>query len=359
MRDTLFTMSLTSGVVGALLIGICQDATARHLNGQEVKMCTWGGTARKVQTEFIAKPLEEHGAKVLYVTGSPQDNMAKLIAARGQPVCDVIEILDAMWDPMMELGFLRKPDFSKIPNAKFLPDRLVSEWRTGSWFTQEGICYDSKKFAEHNIPTPTTYKDLIHPELAGRIQIPDITSGGGLANVGGLTYAAGGEEQNIVPGLTLIQDLKVRKFWKRGAETITLLESGDIWAAVVHVGWCLRGRKAGLKDLKFVHPKIDAEHTGVSKHGYLGIVKTSDPKNNDAVHAYINGFLDANTQYQTSIRNGTIPANEAAYSRLGEDPVLREMAVLDPAKIKKMLKINYSKVDIASWNDQWNRMVTQ
>ena len=202
--------------------------------------------------------------------------MAKLIAARGQPVCDVIEILDATWDQMVELDFVvDELDFSLLPNAKHLADWQIGKNFTGSWFTQEGICYNAEKFAEHGIPTPTTYKDLIHPKLEGLIQIPDITSGGGLANFGGIVKAAGGDENNVKPGLDLINAMNVKKFWKRGSEGVTLLENGDIWALISHVGWCMRGHKAGQTYLKFVHPIIDDEHVGVNKFGFLSIVKNS------------------------------------------------------------------------------------
>ena len=114
-----------------------------------------------------------------------------------------------------------------------------------------------------------------------------------------------------VCGLDLIKAMKVRKFWKRGSEGVTLLENGDIWALVAYVGWCMRGHKAGQTYLKFTHPYIDENHTGVQKYGYLSIVKLIDRKNWEAAHAYINGFLSEETQYQMSTQSGTTPVNGA------------------------------------------------
>ena len=51
--------------------------------------------------------------------------------------------------------------------------------------------------------------------------------------------------------------------------------------------------------------------------------------------------------------------SNADIARLGEDPVLAEMLEIDPAKISNQLRIDYRKADIADWNDQWNRAVTQ
>jgi putative spermidine/putrescine transport system substrate-binding protein len=362
MRGDLLKLSTLAGVVGAFMMSVPATASAAEFDGQTVKVCTWGGPWKKAIEDSVvngANGLAKRGATVEFVTGSPQDNQAKLIAARGKAICDVIEILDANWDQMVELGFLDKIDLDKVPNAKELPDYLVSDTRTGSWFTQEVICYNSKKFAEEGIPVPTTYKDLIHPKLEGRVQIPDITSGGGLANFGGIVHAAGGDETNVGPGLKLIADMKVRKFWKRGGEAVTLLESGDVWATIVHAGWCMRARKAGQEHVKVVHPKIKGDIVGVSKFGYLGIVKGSDPKNRAAVLEFLNLYLSADAQAHMSVSSGTVPVNEKAYPILSEDPVTKEMLLLDPAKVAKLLQVDYSKVDISQWNDQWNRSVTQ
>jgi putative spermidine/putrescine transport system substrate-binding protein len=362
MRGGVVMAAFLAGMAGTLVAAWPGVSLAGDLDGQTVRVCTWGGPWKKVQEDFIVggdKGLAARGAKVEFVTGSPQDNMAKLIAARGKPVCDVIEILDANWDDMVKGDLLQKVDRSRVPNAKDIPAWQVTDLRTGSWFTQEGICYNAARFAEAGIPEPKTYKDLVHPKLEGRVQLADITSGGGLAMFGGIIRAAGGTEKNAGPGLQVIKDMKVRKFWKSGAEPVTLMESGDIWAAVMHGGWCMRARKSGQKDVKFVHPVIDTNTVGVTKHGFLGIVKGSDAKSSAAVHAFIDAYLSPEVQYQMSISNGTVPVNSKAYTKLAEDAVLKEMLIIDPAKIDRMLRINYADVVISDWNDQWNRSVTQ
>lgn len=363
MRTSVLKLSVLAAAAGAFMMTASGAVMAGDLDGQDIKVCTWGGSWRDVQRDnIVTNPggLNDRGAKVTYVTASPQDNMAKLIAARGAPVCDVIEILDATWDEMVELDFVvDELDFSQIPNAKDTPDWLVGKNFTGSWFTQEGICYHSEKFKENGIPVPTTYKDLINPKLEGLLQIPDITSGGGLANFGGIVKAAGGSENNVKPGLDLIKAMKIRKFWKRGSESNTLMEQGDIWAYIGHVGWCLRGVKAGQTALKFVHPVIDDKHVGVMKWGYLSIVKSSPMEVRPAAHAYINGYLDEETQFQMSVRSGTIAVNKKAQKRLGSDPVLAGLAMLDPADIAKLYRVQYKGLDRSMWTDQWNRSVTQ
>jgi putative spermidine/putrescine transport system substrate-binding protein len=347
------------GIVGALVLGAVGTATAgqKPLAGVNLKVGTWGGPWQSIQKELLVPKMEALGATVTFVSGSPQANMAKLIAARGgEPPMDVMELIDAIVPGMVEGDFLQPVGASKISNVQYLADGQYNELMVANWTTQEGICYNEEKFKELGIPAPKTYNDLAHPKLEGRVQIPDIVSGGGLAAVAGFSFANGGDLKNIKPGLDAIARLKALKFWKRGAEALTQLKSGDIYAAVIHAGWCVRALRAGMP-VASTHPIINANIVGVVKQGWMGIMKGS--KNADAARAYINLFLDTDFQIVFAKNRGVIPENLKSVVGLVDDPVLSKLMILDPDKISKMLHIDYSEVDISSWYDQWNRAVTK
>ena len=325
--------------------------------GVTLRVATWGGSWKENMITEIGPKFKSLGGELEFVTGSPQANLAKLIAARGKAPFDVMEVLDAQErDFFVDPEFLQKLDLDKIPNKMYLEDWQFNEWRIASWHTQETICYNQDKFAELGIDPPTTYSDLANPKLEGRLSIPDITSGGGLANFGAIAIAAGGDETNVKPGLDLITSLKALKFWSRGGETVTQFQSGDIYAAIVHAGWCVRARNAGVPVMT-VHPRINDQHTGVHKYGWLVIMKNSEVA--DAANWFLNEYNDTAYQLVYASKSGVVPTNRAAIARLGEDPVLAEMLEIDPAKISNQLRIDYRKADIADWNDQWNRAVTQ
>ena len=228
----------------------------------------------------------------------------------------------------------------------------------GSWHTQEVICYHVDKFAEMGIPVPKTYTDLIRPELVGKVSFPDINSGGGLANFSAVNIAAGGDKENVQPGLELINDMKVLKFWSRGGETLTQFQSGDIVAAISNGGWCLRTRKAGV-NVDSVHPDLGQGNVGVAKVGWLGIMKSSEGKNVEAAHWFINEYLEEDFQLLFATKSGIIPINKGAIKRMADDEVIRDILVLDEEKIANELRFDYSGVDLSDWTDQWNRMVAQ
>ena len=344
------------GVSFATVLCMAAPATAGMFDGVKLKVGTWGGSWKENMEEIIVPKFEAEGGEIEFVTGSPAANFAKIIAARGQSPFDLMEILDAQVAHFHELGYLQPLNLELIPNKSKIADFQQNEWLVGSWDSQEAICYHKDKFKDLGIPVPTTYSDLVHPEIAGRISFPDINSGGGLANLGGVVYAAGGDEINIQPGLQLIDELQVLKFWSRGGETLAQFESGDIIAAVGNAGWCLRTKRAGV-NVASVHPRIKDDIVGVAKVGWLGVMK--DSQNVEAAHWFINQYLADDFQVLFATKSGLVPINRDAIAKMAEDPRVAEMLMLDPAEISKQLRIDYSKVTISDWTDQWNRSVVK
>lgn len=352
---SIFYRRLLGAAVLTLGVAFATSSTAGEFDGVTLKVATWGGSWKKNIETKIAPKFEAMGGKIEFVTGSPQSNLAKLIAARGKAPFDVMEVLDAQQkDFFVTNDFIQKIDTASMPNKQYLEDWQYNDWRIASWHTQESICYNRDKFKELGLPTPKTYNDLSHPKLAGRLSIPDITSGGGLANVGAMSHAAGGDEGNIQPGLDMIKRLNALKFWSRGGEVVTQLQSGDVYAAVVHSGWCVRARNAGA-NVMTVHPQIGSK-VGVHKHGWLVIMKSSE--NVKAANWFLNEYNDADFQLEYARNSGVVPVNSKAISMLKSDPVLAEMLQLDPELIANELRVDYSKADISDWNDKWNRSVS-
>ena len=59
------------------------QAQAKPFDGVTLRVATFGGPWRDDLAKFVAPKIEAMGAKVEFVIGSPQDNLAKIIAARG------------------------------------------------------------------------------------------------------------------------------------------------------------------------------------------------------------------------------------------------------------------------------------
>lgn len=326
-----------------------------RFKGVILRIGTWGSATRDALRDDVATEFEKRGGKVEFVIGSPQDNLAKLIAARGQAPFDLYEFLGTMRPEIEGRGFLAKLNMQNIPNAKVVAALQPNDLMVPTWITQEMIIYNPERFKEAGIPAPKSLADLRNPKLAGRVMIPDISSGGGIEAVGAFALTAGGDETNITPGLKMITEIPGVRFWKAGGEVITQFKSGDIWVAMAHAGWAVRTAQSGVKVVT-VPPRIGS-HEGLIKEGYIGVVKGS--RNQEAAEFFINSYLSAAAQYQFALKVGSIPVVSEARAKMGEQPVLRELLVLDAKKIDGMTRLNPAKIDLSKWNDEWNRSVAR
>ncbi|MDB2324602.1 extracellular solute-binding protein [Alphaproteobacteria bacterium] len=351
LAKTISSWSLVVGLASAL----AGNATAGEFDGVTLKVATWGGSWKANIEKIIVPKFEALGGKIEFVTGSPAANFAKLVAGRGRAPFDVMEILDAQVGDFAQVDYLQSIDLDLIPNKSNLQPFQYNETYVGSWNTQETICYNTEKFKELGLAAPKSYADLAAPELADKVSLPDINSGAGLANFGGYIYAAGGNEENIAPGLELLQKINATKFWTRGGETKTQFETGDIYAAVVHAGWCARAARAG-SPVMTVHPAIKSGVNGLAKEGWLGIMKSSE--NVKASHWFINEYLTTDFQYEFAINSGVFPLNQASIDMMRSDEINARLMEMDAGNISSMLRIDYSKVDKTMWIDGWNKTLT-
>jgi putative spermidine/putrescine transport system substrate-binding protein len=354
MKKITKTFTSVAMAVG-MVFAAAASAKAGQFDGVTLKVATWGGSWKENMEKVIVPKFEALGGKIEFVTGSPAASFAKLVAGRGRAPFDVMEILDAQVGDFAQVDYLQPINLDLIPNKSNLQPFQYNASYVGSWFTQEVICYNTEKFSELGIPAPKTYADLALPALQDKVSLPDINSGAGLANFGGVIFAAGGDEQNIQPGLDLMKKINATKFWKRGGETKTQFETGDIYAAVVHAGWCARAARAGSPVMS-VHPEIKPGVKGLAKEGWLGIMKSSE--NVAAAHWFINEYLTTDFQYEYAINSGVFPLNSEAIEKMKSDEINARLMEMDSDNISKMLRIDYNKVDKTAWIDGWNKALT-
>jgi putative spermidine/putrescine transport system substrate-binding protein len=355
-RKTLTRRQALIGAAGTAAFVAAKPAIAQGLrfDGVTLRVATFGGGWEKALHDFFGNEIEKLGGKVEYLPSPPRDALARLIAARGREApFDLCEMADNNWIDFVEGGFVQKINLDNIPNRKELASYQFDEWKVASWYTQEGILYNKPKLAENGIPVPTRYKDLLHPKLAGKISLIDISQAGAVQFVVGASYDDGGSEKNIEPGINLLKQIKAHKYWKLGAESLAQMGAEDAWVATMHAGFAVQSRRNN-KDYGFVHP-IAGKHRGISKEGWLGIVKGS--KNARAAEFFINGYVGAAAQENLAKRRGVVPINPIARERLGADPLLKEIFLLGRAEVDNMLRVDFKALDQTRLNDMWTRAV--
>ena len=330
-------------------------ASAGEFDGVTLRVGTWGGSWRKVQEDYIVPQLAAKGLTIEFVTSSPHDNLAKLVAARGKDVpIDMMEVGEPLMPLVNEGKYAAKIDLGLVPNKANMPASLYNDKQFVTLTSQYGICYEKQKFADNGIPVPMTYQDLTHPKLKRRVLISDITAGPGLSTVAMLAYAAGGDVKNVKPGIELIKQIDPFTFYKRGSANVTHMETGDTYASIVHAGWCVRMKKAGL-NVAMSHPKINKDHTGAASYTLMIIVNGT--KVAKAATAYLNEYIGEEYQFQLAKKTGVVPVNKHAIARMQDVPILQEMMVLDRAKMDRMLTFDFSEIDVSAWTDSWSRII--
>ena len=212
-------------------------ASAGQFDGVTVRIATFGGKWRDIVDAYVTKAFEKEGGKIEYVQGQPANNMAKLIAARGhEPPFDLFETMDNFLPQLAAGNFTEPLDLTQVPNLRELDKSMYDSGKVMIWITQEGVIYNQKKFAEAGIPAPKRYQDLADPRLKGKVSLPDISAGGAIPAIVGMSYEGGGSEADIGPGLDLVKKIAPANFWSSSSNLQTMLVNGDVWAAAAQAG---------------------------------------------------------------------------------------------------------------------------
>jgi putative spermidine/putrescine transport system substrate-binding protein len=315
-------------------------------------VATFGGIWRDIVEKHVGQAFAAEGGKIEYVLGQPANNMAKLIAARGQePPFDIFETMDNFLPGLAAGGFLGKIDLNRVPNTSNLAPSAYDATKVLIWVTEEGIVYNTQKFAELGLLAPTRYADLANPKLKGKVSLPDISAGGAIPALVGMAYDAGGSEANIEPGLDLVRKIAPASFWTSSSNLQTQLVSGDVWAAGAQAGNVQR-----LKDkvaLGMAYPQVGTK-SGLFKQGYL--VKVAGAKQSPAVEWIINAFLAEPMQVAILTEGGQVPVSKPALAELQKDPQFGFLR-LKPEDLQKVYSIDFSKVDEATYVKKWTREI--
>ena len=350
-------------LVGAFCGGIGLSSSAfaeeKRFDGVTLRVATFGGYWQEQLHNLIGVQLEELGATVEYVTGTPRDNMARLIAGRGQaePPFDVMEYTDSIRNDMSSSGVLAPLDYGNIPNAAPLLESQRLSDMVAHYVTIEGIVYNKEKFDELGLPVPDSFSALYDPKLAGHVSFPEMSYGGVINALIGLTNEFdGGDESNIDAGLAAVRELQPATFFRTSVDLSTQFQSGDIYAAIWHAGWAVRLRRAGLP-LAVAYPKIK-DKTGMIQLGWIG--KIDGTRHSEAAEFFIDKYLSQDVQTAMLQPNGIVPVNpEAAEAMRANDELAAELMLLTPEEIEGAYYPDWSKISMSEWGAKWNREILQ
>src|SRR5882724_675397 len=283
-----------------LLAGVSALAGAAALpalaqGAGSIKVGTWGGSWRDSLDKQVGERIRAAGGTVEYVVDTPQGNLAKLVAARGQAVpFDTMESGLELVQLMAADRFIADLDYDKIPNGKALPDYARARNYVMAVASMDGIVFNHDKFKELGVEPPQRYSDLDNAKLAGRVAFPDINHTQHWNAVAGLAYEAGASEAELIKGVPQLNKIKPAYYYSASTDLSTKMASGEIWAAPWHAGFVVRLRRNNVP-LSITYPKFGS-HKGALWPVIHHIVRGT--QNRDIAEKFLDLYLDPELQYE-------------------------------------------------------------
>lgn len=203
-------------LAGALgLAGLPGGGVAEAADAKTVYFLSWGGTIQTMlEKEGWAQQFnKDTGYTVVLVPKATSGEIiATAIAQKDRPQVDVVMCDYAAWLDGLKQGIFASVDPGKVPNLARMYDiaRVREKGVDKGVFTYAdivGLIYQPEVFKRNGWAPPTGWKDLLRPELRGKIIIPPVSNTYGLYALIELARMNGGSERNIEPGFAALKGL--------------------------------------------------------------------------------------------------------------------------------------------------------
>ncbi len=260
--------------------------------------------AQDAYKEALYDPFEAIcDCELVIETGNSVERMAKIEANAANPVIDmaVISSHDAL--ALARKGLLQNLDVSKLSSYNDLYEAaknpLGENWAVGYTFYASSIVYRS------DLVQINSWKDLLSPELAGRVALPNITGTQGPLTLFMLSKALGhqgyGFEETIDSIGAKADDIVT--FYVRYSQLAQLMNQEEVIAAPV-------GRFAWSSFAKSPLPFVWANPQEGQTGGMNVMIMTKGNGNEELAYQFMDYWLSVESQ--TRIANAKIdsPANK-------------------------------------------------
>ena len=305
--------------------------------------------AQDAYKKALYDPFEEIcDCELVIETGNSVERMAKIEANAAKPVIDmaVISSHDAL--ALARKGLLQKLDTSRLASFADLydaaKDPIGDNMAVGYTFYASSIVYRS------DLVEIKSWADLLKPEVAGRVALPNITGTQGPLTLHMLSQALGHEGIDFTQTIDAIGEKAddIVTFYVRSSQLAQLMQQEEVIAAPVgRFAW---SRFSG-SDLPFKWATPAEGQTG----GMNVMLMTKDNGNEDLAYKFMDYWLSA--EVQTRVANAKIdsPANtkvkvsdDVADSLTYGAELINSLNMISPADI----------IDNRdAWVEQWNSKV--
>jgi spermidine/putrescine transport system substrate-binding protein len=346
------------GLLGSPFGGAIRDAWAE----ESIRFDGWGGNVSEAFREYAFKPFtKETGIKVIDGEFGDMNSFLTRVKASYPPGGEFnIAHLSAVFDyaRYTELGFSSVLDESKIPNLKNVMESMITPLREITDGTLSAVPYD---LGQTGIAYNTEQISKEKAEKLGASLLWDEALKGKLGSWGGdfrtnMWYAAlhTGQSPNDIKDLDAVWDALreqrdlIKKYWSSGAELMSLLANGEIYATVA---WS--GRVAALQQEGHPIGYLSPEGT-YSWMEYLYVLKGT---NLDVAQQLLNFMLEPAASIAVAEGQNYPPSLDPTKVKLTDK--IAQMPAYDPTgKLEGYLfaKPAYWNANQVEWTEKWDRI---
>ena len=304
------------------------------------------------QDEFktiVYDPFEEIcGCEIVVETGNSVERMSKIEANKEAPVIDmaVMSAHDALG--AARAGLLQPIDVSKLTNHDkrydIAKDPLGDHYGIGYTFYATSIVYRTDKV------TIESWADLLSPELAGNVALPDVTTNQGPPALHMIGKAMGDTDPSLTAPIEKVAEHKddIVTFYVRSSQLAQLMQQEEIWAAPVgRFAWG-RFKDNGLP-MAWATPKEG--QTG----GLNVMVMTANNGNEELALQFMDFWLS--TPIQQALADALIDSPSNAEVVVSDEVAENLTYGADTVKSLDLIPAEVILDNRDSWLDQWNSKV--
>jgi putative spermidine/putrescine transport system substrate-binding protein len=331
-------------------------ATKVSFAGRTLRVATWGGDWGNGVKTSAGKLFEEQtGGKIEYVLGNPADNLTKLMATRGEPPFDVMQMDNLTEETMIQQNLLEPLDYNKLPVGELFPEASRVTEKYGPAFTMipAVITWVPKAYKDQGLADPKGFDDLLDPKLKGRVSYPGMRVGFAPLVISGLAYHWTGDKANVGEAMRKLKTIEPRVY---GAtpEMATWLTNGEVYAAVTHTAQVMVMRNQGF-ELGLLYPPVRDKRSMVYWN-MTNVIKNT--KSKDMAEHFVATVLSREAQDLMGRSNGVLPTHKEVAEQFSKDEKLKGLA-LSPQDMAQMFQVDskYILDNREKWNDEWNRIM--
>ena len=299
--------------------------------------------------ELVYDPFEALcDCQIVVETGNSVERMAKIEANRDDPVIDmaVLSTHDAL--SAARNGLLQSIDVSRLSNHAKLydiaKDPLGDSLGIGYTFYATSIAYRSDKV------TIDSWADLLSPELAGNVALPDIATTQGPPSLYMIGKALGDPDHSLATPMDRVAEHAddIVTFYVRSSQLAQLLQQEEVWAAPVgRFAW---GR---IKDNGF--PMAWATPEEGQTGGMNVMVMTRDNGNEDLALEFMDFWLS--TEIQTRLAEALVDSPANAEVVLSDELASNLTYGAETVATLDLVPPDVIVDTRAAWLDYWNANV--